>query len=615
VVNQVMQVYNGLGQMTGEYQSHAGPVVVGTTPEVQYTYNDMANGTNNSRPTGVIYPNGRVLQYNYNSGLDDSISRLSSISDSTGVLESYTYLGLGTVVARAHPQNGVNLTYISPTGATADAGDKYTGLDRFGRVVDQLWLNTNTGTATDEFQYTYDRDGNVLSKNNVVNPAFNEQYTYDNNNQLTSFTRGPHTQSWAYDAQGNWNGVTTDGTTQTRTANAQNEYTSVSGVTTPTYDNNGNLTTDPTTGNTYVYDAWNRPVAVQNGGSAITSYTYDTLGRRITESSSATTRDLYYNGQWQVIEERVSGQTQAQYVWDPLGPDILVERDSNPDSNGNLTLRLYAQQDANGDVAALVDTSGNVVERFVYDPYGQVTVLAPNWSPLGSDAYGWVYLFQAGRYDSTSGLYNFRNRDYSPALGRWLQVDPIGYTAGDGNLYRFCGNDPIGDTDPLGQQAASPSPAMEAQRRQQETEARLIEAKQVEEAKRKQFVKALNDCQKAAAGNPKPKAKGAISAVALYTLGGANGTTKTVTTVAVRVEVTQNGFQPGDSVEVSFGGAKTTILVTGVPEQDTVYFTTSIIIIGNRDPVMLPRTAGAAKVGGRPPVTASNGPIPAFEQK
>src|SRR6516162_1393506 len=106
----------------------------------------------------MTYPNSRVLNYNYASGLDDSISRLTSISDSSATLEAYTYLGLDTVVKRAHPQSGVDLTYIKQTGeSNGDAGDPYTGLDRFGRVADQRWLNISTGVATDRFQYGYDR--------------------------------------------------------------------------------------------------------------------------------------------------------------------------------------------------------------------------------------------------------------------------------------------------------------------------------------------------------------------------------------------------------------------------------------------------------------------------
>jgi YD repeat-containing protein len=161
IVNQVQRVYNGLGQLTGEYQSHSGAVVVGTTPEVQYAYTEMSGGVNNSRLTSITYPSGYVLNYNY-TGFDNTISRLTSLSDSGGTLESYKYLGLDTVVERDHPQNNVNLTYISQTGGTGDAGDQYTGLDRFGRVVDQNWYDTATSTSTDDFQYGYDRNNNVL---------------------------------------------------------------------------------------------------------------------------------------------------------------------------------------------------------------------------------------------------------------------------------------------------------------------------------------------------------------------------------------------------------------------------------------------------------------------
>ena len=75
--------------------------------------------------------------------MDDTVSRLTAISDSGGTIEQYLYMGLGTVVQRTHAKLGapgvhIGLTYIKqgaePNG---DAGDKYTGLDRFGQVVDQ----------------------------------------------------------------------------------------------------------------------------------------------------------------------------------------------------------------------------------------------------------------------------------------------------------------------------------------------------------------------------------------------------------------------------------------------------------------------------------------------
>ena len=57
--------------------------------------------------------------------------------------------------------------------------------------------------------------------------------------------------------------ITTNSTTQTRSAHKHNEITAVSGATTPAYDSNVNLTKDE---NNYrfVYDAWNLVVQVKN---------------------------------------------------------------------------------------------------------------------------------------------------------------------------------------------------------------------------------------------------------------------------------------------------------------------------------------------------------------
>jgi len=69
---------------------------------------------------------------------------------------------------------------------------------------------------------------------------------------------------------------------------------------------------------------------------------------------------------------------------------------------------------------------------------------------LGCSAFAWLYLHQGRRYDVTRGLYHFRFRDYSPTLGRWTSLDPLRYAAGDVNLYRPVGNDPINRLDPSG---------------------------------------------------------------------------------------------------------------------------------------------------------------------
>jgi hypothetical protein len=139
IVNQVQRAFNGYRQITQEWQAHGGAVNTSTTPSVQYGYGVLGQGdsnSNQSRLTSITYPNGRVVNLNYNTGTDDRISRLSSLGSSGTTLEGLSYLGLGTVVKRAHAQPNVDLTYIT-TGGSGDGGDQYTGLDRFGRVVDQ----------------------------------------------------------------------------------------------------------------------------------------------------------------------------------------------------------------------------------------------------------------------------------------------------------------------------------------------------------------------------------------------------------------------------------------------------------------------------------------------
>ena len=95
---------------------------------------------------------------------------------------------------------------------------------------------------------------------------------------------------------------------------------------------------------------------------------------------------------------------------------------------------------------ALTDVSGNVVQSYQYDPYGNVT------STTGSiTANPWQ--FAGGFYDNTTGLYKFGVRYYDPTLGRWTQQDPLGGSLFDpstGNRYIYANDDPTNLTDPTG---------------------------------------------------------------------------------------------------------------------------------------------------------------------
>src|SRR5262249_22120528 len=56
--------------------------------------------------------------------------------------------------------------------------------------------------------------------------------------------------------------------------------------------------------------------------------------------------------------------------------------------------------------------------------------------------------YAGGDYDTTTGLEHFGDRYYDPAARRWTSQDPIGFSAGDANLYRYAGNNTPNATDP-----------------------------------------------------------------------------------------------------------------------------------------------------------------------
>jgi RHS repeat-associated protein len=101
-------------------------------------------------------------------------------------------------------------------------------------------------------------------------------------------------------------------------------------------------------------------------------------------------------------------------------------------------------------VVALLNSSGAVVERYAYDPFGAVTVMDADYTVLHGSSYAWVYLFQGGRLDTITGDTQFGARNESSGLGVWTSVDPKGFAAGDTNLYRFVGDDPTSGIDPTG---------------------------------------------------------------------------------------------------------------------------------------------------------------------
>ena len=134
-----------------------------------------------------------------------------------------------------------------------------------------------------------------------------------------------------------------------------------------------------------------------------------------------------------MIEERGSGNVlQATYTHGPgIDENLTMTR-------GGQT--YYYFHDGLGSVTDLAKNTGELVESYQYDVYGQPTTPSTVGNP---------YLFTGREYDSETGLYYSRARYYSPSIGRFLQRDPVGYVVGM-NLYSYGHNSPLIWIDPSG---------------------------------------------------------------------------------------------------------------------------------------------------------------------
>jgi len=230
------------------------------------------------------------------------------------------------------------------------------------------------------------------------------------------------------------------------TANSLNQYSAAPGLGAFSYDANGNLTSDGI--RSYTYDAENRLVTVTQGSSSW-SYVYDYLGRRIQKSGTGiTTIRSIYDGWNLIAESDLSGSQVRRFVW---GLDVsgslqgaggvggLLEIDADLTS-ANTYFPLY---DASHNVIGLYSSSGSLAAAYEYDPFGNLQTIA--------GSYGASNPFRsATKYtDTETGFVYYGKRYYMPALGRFINRDPI-EEAGGVNLYGFCGNDGVNGWDLLG---------------------------------------------------------------------------------------------------------------------------------------------------------------------
>src|SRR5262249_49496098 len=99
-------------------------------------------------------------------------------------------------------------------------------------------------------------------------------------------------------------------------------------------------------------------------------------------------------------------------------------------------------------VRDVIDNTGELKDQISYDGFGRITESDPE--------FGGRYKWTSREFDQETEFQFNRGRYYDAATGRWISQDPLGFDAGDSNLYRYVNNRPTQYTDPTGKAELPP---------------------------------------------------------------------------------------------------------------------------------------------------------------
>jgi RHS repeat-associated protein len=410
---QVINTYNDAGQLS-QVRGQNGAV----------TYASGLNYNALGQPTTVLLGNGVQTTNNYHSQNGRLLGTVSADIPAPPALSlAYQYDLAG------------NVTRITDTTRSEVNNYQYDSLDRL------TWITVTTGANLVYQQlYRYGPTGNITS---VGSGAPESTHTgtggFAGNMGPLGNGRGGFTGL----SGGSASSVFVQGGAVLSVDPAMYFYTdtahvhavtTVTGLGTFAYDNNGNMTRRVERGTAYTqtFDAENRLVSVAVSGGGTTQYQYDAGGQLIKKIAPDGTVTVYLG----LVEYEIAGgvtQTTSYYTV----PGARVVRVGNTLS--------YVLTDHLGSSSVTLDDGGGVVGELRYYAYGETRV--------SSGTTPTERLYSGQLQDDDIGLYYYNARWYSAYLNRFVSADtlvPVPGSPQSLNRYAYANNSPTNFRDPTG---------------------------------------------------------------------------------------------------------------------------------------------------------------------
>ena len=193
------------------------------------------------------------------------------------------------------------------------------------------------------------------------------------------------------------------------------------------------------------------------GGQTV-KYAYDMAGVRSSKQVGDTTYS-YATLSGKVMRQTWGDNNALEFVYDDSSQPFAVIY-----KHGSAAELYYYLVNAQGDVAAILDSSGTMVAFYDYDAWGNCTVYNSSAKVL-TDPTSIANInplrYRGYYYDAETGFYYLQSRYYDPAICRFINADGL-FTDGfvGSNLFAYCVNDPVNTVDPTGNFAITATVAL-----------------------------------------------------------------------------------------------------------------------------------------------------------